>query len=289
MTGIAVGLVLASAFLHSGWNYMAKKSADQATFLWLALGAGLVIFAPAFVFFLIREPVPARGWIFIAASAVVHVAYFVFLSRAYRQADLSVVYPLARGTGPMFVLIFALVFLREIPSGLGLAGILLVIAGVYLIHSRELSPQALLRPLKEALAPGSRMALFTGVTIGVYSIVDKSGVAVVNPLVYMWLWVVGTSILLAPARLARREAVWRLALSERWWIAAAGALLFGAYVLVLTALTTSHVSYVAAARESSILIGALYGRTLLRESSGAGRLVGAVAIAAGVALIGLAG
>jgi drug/metabolite transporter (DMT)-like permease len=286
----ALALVLASAFLHSGWNLLAKRSRDQGPFLWLAIAAGLVAFAPAALFFLITQPPSGGGWIFIAASAVIHVFYFLFLGGALARTDLSVAYPLARGTGPLFVLIIALVFLGEAPTGPGITGVLLIITGIYLLNTPRLTLAALAGPFRALIStPGTRYALLTGLTIGVYSVVDKAGVDRVNPLLYMWLWVLGTGLLMAPFYLRQPDRVTSILRRETRPIIAAGVLLFGAYTMVLTAMTWSIVTYVSAARETSILIATLYGALLLKESVGPARILGALILALGVALIAVAG
>ena len=288
MTEAAIGLVLASAVLHSAWNYMAKRSADKLPFLWLAITAGLVLFTPAFIFVVRDNPVPPAGWVFIGLSSVVHVLYFVLLGGAYSRTELSVVYPLARGTGPIFVLVLSVFILREVPSLPGLLGILAVVSGVCLIQASALTAHALGAPLRALVSSGSRWALLTGLTIGLYSIIDSTGVRHAHPIVYMYLWSVGTIALMAPWMAARIPDVRQLK-REAGWIFAAGGLMFGAYILVLTALQTSSVSYVSAARETSIVFAAVYGGLLLREGVGLARILGACLVASGVALIGIAG
>ena len=288
MTEAAIGLVLASAVLHSTWNYMAKRSMDKLLFLWLAMGAGLVLFTPAFILVVRDNPVPVAGWVLIGLSSVVHVIYFVLLGGAYSRTDLSVVYPLARGTGPIFVLIFSIVILREFPSLFGLLGILAVVVGVYLIQASALTFSALGTPLRALVSSGSRWALLTGLTVGLYSIIDSAGVRHVQPVVYMYLWSTGTFAIIAPWMAPRVVKVRRLK-REIGLIFAAGGLMFGAYILVLTALQTSSVSYVSAARETSIVFAAIYGGLLLREGVGLARVLGACLVALGVALIGIAG
>ena len=269
---------------------MAKRSLDQGAFLWLAIIAGLIVYAPAFAILLPRHPISGEGWIFIAASAVIHVVYFLFLGGALSRTDLSVAYPLARGTGPLFVLIIALLVLGETPTAAGVAGVLLVIAGVYLLSTRHLTLRDLNRPFRALVTtPGTRLALLTGVTIGIYSVLDKAGVSRVNPMIYMWTWVLGSVLLMAPYYLRAPARVFSALRREYRWIVAAGILLFGAYTMVLTAMTWSIVTYVSAARETSILIATLYGALLLKERVGRARILGALSLAAGVALIAVAG
>lgn len=288
MTEAAIGLVLASAVLHSTWNYMAKRSMDKLLFLWLAMGAGLILFTPAFILVVRDNPVPLAGWVLIGLSSVIHVIYFVLLGGAYSRTDLSVVYPLARGTGPIFVLVLSIVILREFPSLFGLLGILAVVVGVYLIQASALTFYALGTPLRALVSSGSRWALMTGLTIGLYSIIDSAGVQHVHPLMYMYLWSTGTFAIIAPWMASRATTVRRLK-REIGWIFAAGGLMFGAYILVLTVLQTSSVSYVSAARETSIVFAAIYGGLLLREGVGLARILGACLVACGVAFIGIAG
>ncbi len=286
----ALALALGSAFLHSGWNYMAKRSRDQGAFLWLAIIAGVIGYAPAFAILLPSHPISGEGWIFIVASAVIHVFYFLFLGGALSRTDLSVAYPLARGTGPLFVLIIAFIVLGESPTVAGVGGVLLVIAGVYLLSTEHLTIRDLTRPFRALVTmPGTRLALLTGVTIGIYSVLDKAGVTRVNPLIYMWLWVLGSALLMAPYYLRKPVRLTSLVRREYLWIIAAGILLFGAYTMVLTAMTWSIVTYVSAARETSILIATLYGVLLLKERAGRARILGALSLAAGVALIAVAG
>lgn len=288
MTEASIGLVLVSAVLHSAWNYMAKRSTDKLLFLWLAIMAGLVVFTPAFIFVIRDNPPPPVAWVFIGLSSVVHVVYFVLLGGAYSRTDLSVVYPLARGTGPIFVVVLSVVVLRQAPSLPGLLAILAIVSGAYLIQASAFTVNALGAPLRALVSSGSRWALLTGLTIGLYSIIDSTGVRHAHPIAYMYLWAAGTMALMAPWMLARIPEVRRLK-REAGWIFAAGGLMFGAYILVLTALQTSSVSYVSAARETSIVFAAVYGGLLLREGVGLARILGICLVASGVAIIGITG
>ena len=136
MTGWALTLILAAAFIHAGWNFLAKCASGHATFTWLFAVLSALFYAPVAgaVIFLWGAPI---GWVeigFMAGSAALHTAYFVLLNQGYRTGDLSLVYPLARGTGPLLSTVAAIVFLGERPTVVALLGALLVGSGDRRIH-----------------------------------------------------------------------------------------------------------------------------------------------------------
>lgn len=291
MTGLALALVLSSALLHSLWNLLYKRAKDKPSFALLFGLAAAVIYLPVFLFMVWRQPIPLEGWLPIVASAVIHVFYFAFLGRGYSAGDLSLVYPLARGTGPLLVPLWAALFLAERPSAAGLAGILTVVGGIYLLHLRELSTRGLLAPLLSVTTRPTQAALITGILISFYTVVDKVGVGYVHPFVYLYLLTSLYSLMYAPFVLKTSgwpavRAEWRL---NHLSILAVGFLMAFTYAMVLFAMTMSHVSYVAAAREVSVVFGALMGTVLLKESYGRAKVAGSALIAAGIALIALAG
>lgn len=206
---------------------------------------------------------------FMLGSAVLHIFYYGALQSSYRHGDLSVVYPLARGSGPVLSVTAAILFLGERPSGLGLAGGALIVLGVL------------------ALAVGSTAgigwALLTGAFIAAYTVWDAHAVDALNqpPALYFWGSGLGMAILLAPlARGARRT--WD---NYRPAVLGVGALSPIAYVLVLFALTRAPVSLVAPVRESSVVVGALLGARVLKEGHTGRRMVAAAAIALGIAAL----
>ena len=289
MNQIALGMVLASAFLHSAWNYMAKRSSDKLIFLWLASGAGLIIFAPAFTFSMMVNTIERSAWLLIACSSLVHVLYYVLLAGAYSRTDLTIAYPLARGTGPLFVLVLSFMFLQQTPSLMGTIGIVAIVAGVYMVQARQLTLHDMGEAVRSPLLSGRKQALLTGLTIGLYSIIDSVGVQQAHPIIYMYLWVAGTFFLMAPWMVVRWRAVLHVVRSELGWIVGAGAFLFGAYLLVLSAMLLSPVSYVSAAREISVVLALIYGAGVLKERVGLPRFAGASLVASGLILIGIAG
>ena len=289
MPPAALALVFTAAVLHAAWNLLAKRGQGNPVFFWLALVASSVIYLPAFIVGVILEPIPPAGWGWIAATGALHAAYFWSLANAYARADLSVTYPLARGIGPALVLVASVWIVGESVSPIGVAGVLVVVAGIYLVNLESLRPRTLLDAPRMLLRPGGRYAALTGVLIASYTMVDKQGVAVVNPLTYVYLtWVIAAAMLAPPvlARYGRRP--WRRVQVSARDVTLVAILWVAAYLLVLIALTLAPAPYVSAAREVSILIGAALGMTLLHEPRHAPRFIGAGAIAAGAALVALA-
>lgn len=224
------------------------------------------------------------GWIavpLILTSSSLHVGYFVMLSRGYRVGDLSLVYPLARGTGPLLATVAAILILGERPGPVALAGALLVVGGAVVLTG---DPRALLRAdAGHAVA----FALVTGGIIAVYTLVDKESVSAVHipPLVYNWGISLGLLALLTPHALNHQREVAVLWRAYRREVIAIGVLSPLAYALVLTALSFSPVSYVAPAREIGVLFGAVMGFRLLGEGDARRRLSSASAMVLGIALL----
>ena len=293
MTGLSLGLVLLSALAHASWNFLLKRSVDQEAFLWCLLASASVLLAPLglvlFWKFPIDSPAQSPGWWFVGATIGLHFLYFLALGRGYASGDLSLVYPIARGLGPILVPVLAVVFLGETIALPALLGIVVVVAGIYTVALWGNLKLFLGQPMAMLKDPGTRYAIFTGLTIVSYAIVDKSAVAHVQPFLYMYLMTLGSAIALSPYVIRSRglavvRSTWRL---NRGSIILAGLLTFTAYGLVLTAMSFSRVSYVAPAREVGIVIGVLMGIFLLKEPFGRGRLLGSTLIILGLILISL--
>jgi multidrug transporter EmrE-like cation transporter len=175
----AIGLLAVAAVLHSGWNLLAKRGRNTQVFLWLALWAGTLVFALPFAF--LYQPISAPGWGYVLLSGTLEAAYFLLLGSAYQTGDLSLVYPLTRGTGILGVTLFAAAFLGEAPSLLGGAGIALILTGIYVLHLRTLDRAGWVAPLRALRERSSQLALLTGVTVASYSVVDRAGVQLMDP------------------------------------------------------------------------------------------------------------
>jgi drug/metabolite transporter (DMT)-like permease len=290
MTTLALGLVLLSALAHASWNLLLKRSSNQEAFVWCLLLADSILLLPLGVVLLWRFPIPPPGWWLVLATVVLHIFYFVLLGRGYARADLSLVYPIARGLGPMLVPVLAVVFLGETVSPPAVAGIGAIVAGIYIVSWWGRFRRLLRHPLLFLKDPGVRYALLTGLTIAAYALVDKRGVSLVQPFLYMYLLSLGCAVGLAPYIFATqgRAAVLQVWRTSAWAVVAAGLLTFLAYGLVLTAFSLSRVSYVAPAREVGIVVGVLMGVFILKEPFGLGRLLGSGFILAGLVIVALA-
>ena len=285
MSGLALALVLGAALVHASWNYLLKKSGGGIGFVWLFGGLSSLVYAPLAIAILATQPVPISplGIALIALSGIIHTGYYLLLDRGYRSADLSVVYPIARATGPLITILVAVLALGERPSALALGGAALVIGGAFVL-SLGAAPGPGKRPGAQR---GVVLALLTGCTIAAYTIVDKQAVSVaaVHPLLFDWMMNLVRLALTTPLALRQRGDLSRAWREHRRAAIAVAVLNPLSYILVLTAMVFTPVSYVAPARELSILFAALMGAHWLAEGQAAHRLGCAAAMALGVILL----
>jgi drug/metabolite transporter (DMT)-like permease len=281
-------LLLASACVHVVTHVALKRSHDRSAFVGWMLLASAVLFSPIVLIF--RAPIPLVAWGLMLFSSVFEAGYFIAIALAYRGADLSVVYPLARGTGPVLLLLWSAFLLREPVTLGGAAGVGLIALGLYSVNLTRLG--AWREPLAALRQAGPRWALIAGACISGYTAIDKVGIRYVPPLLYTYLALWITLLWVAPWTLwyvGRRglAAEWRL---SKGGIVLAGFTTLAAYGLVLLAMAAgTPASYAGAIREVSVVLGAAYGVMVLKEQGGPMRLVGAGFVAAGVAAIGLLG
>jgi drug/metabolite transporter (DMT)-like permease len=285
MSVSALLLILAAAFLHATWNLLNKKASGHVTFTWLVavLSAALYMPVAIAVIFVSQVDIGSLQLGLMAGSAALHTAYFVLLNQGYRAGDLSLVYPLARGTGPLLSSAGAILLLGERPSALAIGGALLIIAGVVVL---TINPRTYrLGGVKTAVI----YALVTGLFIAAYTLWDKQAVSrfAIAPVVLDWGANVGRAVLLTPFAIkypGSAAAEWH---EHKREAIACAVLIPLAYILVLTAMQFTPVSYVAPAREISILIGTVMGTRLLGEGEGQRRLVAAAAMVLGVVALAL--
>jgi drug/metabolite transporter (DMT)-like permease len=283
----ALALVLAAALLHALWNIVAKKAGGNHHFALITVLITVVLWLPVALWFGLHEwsRWGALEWVVLVASALAHVAYFTVLLTGYRKSDLTVVYPVARGSGPLLASVGAFAVLGERITLLGALGIVVVCAGVFLIAG---GPR-LWRgegdaPAQANAMAGVRWGAATGALIALYTVIDGYAVKVllIGPVLVDYVGNVLRVPILLPGALrdpggfrAACRAQWRHALV----VASLGPL---AYVLVLYAVTLAPLSHVAPAREVSMLFAALIGGRLLGESDRGLRIAGACCIALGV-------
>lgn len=285
----SLSLVVLAAAIHAVWNLLAKRSANVGVpFVFAYNLFSAAGYAPLVAWLALRGELDwsGRTLLCMLASALIHLAYSLCLQRGYQVADLSVVYPVARGTGPLLSSLCAFVLLGERVTALGLAGLAAVIGGILLIATQG-SLAAFRTPGGHA---GLRWGATTGGLIASYTVVDAFGVKQlgVSPIALDWFSNLLRFFLLAP--IIARDPVGACERMRGHWRSAAAVGLLSplAYILVLEALRTgAPLSLVAPAREMSMMIGALLGLIVLREAVGPWRLLGCVLMVGGVVLLGI--
>jgi drug/metabolite transporter (DMT)-like permease len=275
---LALGFIALAAVLHAAWNILLKSSGEPLRTAAIGIASSSVVLVPVVVLGWLafdRPEIPSTAWVIGIASGGVEVLYFAFLAAAFRRGDLSVVYPLARGTAPLLAVLIAIFVLGERLEPAAWAGVALLLAGLMLIQ----------RPWRLLGSAGTRddraaagFALLTGVAIATYSALDRVGVQQVPPWLYVGiLWptcMVGLGVLVfARDRLARRAGTPPEPPIDRRTAVVGGFLTFSAYFLVLAALSRAPLAIIAPLRESAIVLTSLWGVIVLREATG-GREVG---------------
>lgn len=273
MGAAPLAFALAAAVVHAGWNLALAGARDSEAATAVVLVLALVLWAaPA----ALTGGVDGAAVPYIAASAVLELAYFVLLAAAYRRAELSVVYPVARGLGPLLLVAAAAAGLGGTVGAAQVAGVVAIVAGVLTV--RGLGGDA--RATDLALAAG------VGCCLAAYTLVDREGIRHAAPIPYLWLVLVGPGLAYAAAMLRLKGVpALRAELTPAAGLASVGIL--GAFALALAALRLAPAAAVGAVRESSVVIAVLLARGVLREPVGPRRLAGAGAVAAGVALVAL--
>jgi drug/metabolite transporter (DMT)-like permease len=289
VTAVALALVLSSAVCHASWNFLLKRSDHKLAFLGCAgIVGALTLLGPAVVVVGL-EGIAEAGIALACVTACLHGVYGLSLARGYRLGDLSSVYPVSRGVGLALIPVGAALLLDEHISGVAVVGIVMIIAGVYSLHIEPHAVRDLMAPLRVLNQPAGRTALTTGFLIACYSLWDKNALGVVSAIVLNQFAMTGHACITTVAALRTNpEGVrleWR---THRWSIIAAGVLIQLAYLLVLLALETSRVGYVAPSREIGIVFGAALGVVFLGEGIGLWRIWASLVIVAGVIVLAIA-
>jgi drug/metabolite transporter (DMT)-like permease len=284
MTMTALCLVLLAALTHACWNIYAKVAAECRHFVWLFSAGSVLVYGPVVcaVLYVERPVFELRHWLALAATSVLHLLYSLSLQTGYRHSDLSVVYPIARGTGPLLSFIGAGLLLGEAPTAQSVIGMLLIVGGILLVAG-------LVGHHRRAPRVGVFYGLLTGVLISAYTLNDGWAVKVllISPFLVDFTGNFFRMAILAPRAWRDRARVAVEARTYRTPVIVVSVLGPLGYILVLFAMRLAPVSHVAPARELSTLVGAWFGSRMLREDSGPWRVVGAALIVGGVISLAL--
>jgi drug/metabolite transporter (DMT)-like permease len=287
MTAFALALVLVAAVLHATWNLCAKRAGGGLPFVWLVGAVICALYVPvvAFYWWWKQPAVPWSAAWWILGSGVWKTAYSLILQRSYRKGEFSLIYPLARGTGPLLSTLAAVLLLGERPTPVALLGGAVIVGAIFFLTGGI----KLFHQDSAHLRTAVNYGLASGVCIATYTIWDRHGVAglAIAPILYDAGTAYTQLVFLTPfaaKRWPEVKAHWR---EHRAYAVGVAVLAPIAYVLVLTAMSFTPVSYIAPAREVSIVIGAFLGARYLKEANGQRRVWAAVAVAGGVIALAL--
>jgi drug/metabolite transporter (DMT)-like permease len=277
MPPLALGLVLVSAVLHASWNLLIARDRQSDVITAVAVPLGALLFLP---FALPSWRIEAEAWPYLLVSMVLELLYLALLAAAYGRADLSLVYPLARGLAPVIVLVFGVLALHLTSTAGEVVGVLAVGAGVLLVRGLGRgSPGSDDRV-------GTLLALAVAATIASYTLVDRQGLRFASPTAYVVL-ALGVPGVVYLALVARRRGAGLVRAQLRPLTALTGLAMFAGYGAALAALTIAPPASVSAGRESSVVMATIMAAVLLKEKVGPRRLAGSVLVVVGVALLAL--
>jgi drug/metabolite transporter (DMT)-like permease len=291
LTPLSIFLVLLSAFIHSSWNFIAKRGNWPLEFFFWGFLWGALLYLPFLAvlgyFPVFLSQLSFKAFAISLTSGFIQTVYFICLIKAYRMADLSLVYPISR-SAPLFTQIWAFLFIGEIVSLQGIVGIGLVVLGIFVTSVREFHLKRVI-PSFHAFPRSYFLALAAALAGSVYVVFDKAGVQILHPLVFGFLINLWMCTFIGLYTWRYRETsllkVWHESKKDIIIIAF---LQNAGYILILWALQMSKVSYVISFRQAGVLSGALMGILFLKESHWKTRLTGAMILTLGLVLIGLA-
>lgn len=273
MPFLSIALLLIAACCHASWNLLAKRTTGRRDWIFTcSMLVGALVFSPAIV----RGHLPPPALMLALLSAIAETAYFLLLARAYERFDLSVVYPIGRGTAPILTAAVSSLYFGERLSTTGIIGIALIAIGIVIctMHGGTFNGQALL------------ISLAVGASISTYTLIDGRAARLADPFAYTaTVFALGAVMMIALH--ARRDGLRELR-ANFFAIAVIGVLMLVAYGLVVGAYKLSGVAYAAAVREVSIPLAAVAGRLVLGEPFGKARIAGSIVVAGGIALIAMA-
>jgi drug/metabolite transporter (DMT)-like permease len=286
MPALALAAVLLAALTHATWNLAAKRAAASRHFVWMYSALTVLLYLPivAWIVWTTRPQFTAVHWGVLAATGVLHMGYSLILQAGYRASDLSLVYPLARGAGPLLSFFLAALLLGEAVTWVSLLGVVLVVSGILLVSG-------MFSEHHRAPRAGILYGLATGLFIASYTVNDGWAVKVllISPFIVDYGGNLFRVVCLSPAAWLDRARLLQECREFARPVAIVSVLGPLGYILVLYAMQLAPVGHVAPARELSTLVGTYFGARLLQEKAAPARLAGAACIVAGVISLALAG
>ena len=285
MTLFASFLLLLYCIGHSYWNFLVKKSDNPQIMLVLIALGSWIIFSPIAIIYVISNPISSDIWLLILINSVLQIFYYAFLGKAYKLADLSIVYPLARGSAVFFIPLWGVLFLGETISSSAIVGILMVFLGLIFISVIPILSNKL--RVNRNLVVGIFLSILVGLNISFYTIVDKQAVSSVHPFVYPILITIGGSmgaILFTGSKSKINDL--KIEFRKNYSSVLLGSsIMYLAYSVMLYALNISRMSYAGTARELTIIVGMIWSYFFLKEKITKLRIFSVIVIFFGAVII----
>ncbi|MAU24397.1 MAG: hypothetical protein CL706_03170 [Chloroflexi bacterium] len=285
MTLLASFLILLYCLGHSYWNFLVKKSDNPQIMLVLIAMGSWILFFPIALVYLFRNPISFESWLFILINSILQIFYYAFLGKAYKLADLSIVYPLARGSAVFFIPLWGILFFNESISTSAMFGIFLVFIGLIFISIIPIINKDLL--ITRNLIIGIILSVLVGLNISFYTIVDKKAVSSINPFIYPILITVGGSLGAIMFTGSKNKIMdLKLQFQNNFKTVIIGStVMYLAYSVMLYALNISKMSYAATTRELTIIVGIIWSYFFLREEITRTRFLSIIIIFVGAIII----
>ena len=285
MTLLASFLILLYCIGHSYWNFLVKKSDNPQIMLVLIAMGSWILFFPLALIYLFMNPISIESWLFIIINSILQIFYYAFLGKAYKLADMSIVYPLARGSAVFFIPLWGILFFNESISSTAMFGIFLVFIGLIFISVIPIINKDLL--ITRNLIIGIILSVLVGLNISFYTIVDKKAVSSINPFIYPILITIGGSlgaIMFTGSK--NKIADLKLQFQNNYKTVIIGStIMYFAYSVMLYALNISKMSYAATTRELTIMVGIIWSYFFLKEKITLTRFLAILVIFSGAIII----
>jgi len=279
-------LILLAALFHSIWNIVLKDSENSNTVAWIQMIITCIALIP---FILINGRLPSVNTIpTLIFSGIMQAVYYMLLTKCYRVGNISIVYPIIRGSGPVFVCLISLLFGLESITPSAAFSIMLIILGIYLVNMPSLRISDILLPFKTLITDkATRISLAVGLSIALYTISDKQNVKYTDPLMVYFITALIPALILAPA-FAKKDHIYAAIIETGIpKILIISICTFLAYFLVLNAMSTTNASYVSSVREVSVVFVVLYGSIRNRDKAWKPKMLGAITIFTGILLVAI--